>query len=346
MSTPGGPSAARRPNRLRLSLCLIGVAGAAVLLLARGAPHTGRVRRARYLMGTILEIDAEGPRREEVEAGVAAAFAEVSAVENRLSNWKSDSELSRVNAAAGGEPVPLSAETFQSLRAALDLARETDGAFDPTVGGVTRALGLTGQAPDPVIARTARRTIGWNRVVLDASRRTITLAQVGDSIDSGAFGKGEALDRAVETLRRRGVAAARLNFGGQISVFGGDTRAGRRFQTVTVAAPDGEGRELCRFSLPEGSASTSGDSEKPGHLIDPSTGEAALFHGSVTVLSATGLRADALSTALFVMGPRRGLEFADRRGIAAIYVFPRGKSWGFSASRRFPATGVHARRSV
>ena len=332
------PLPASRP--LRLSLCLIvfaALAGAG-LLGAGAKPPRIRIARAQYRMGTVLEIDAVGPARERLESAISRAFGEVARTESRLSNWRADSELSRANRAASVAPFSLSAETFWSLDRALRLARETDGAFDPTVGGVTRALGLMGGSPDPERAIRARSGIGWRRVLLDSRSRTLSFSWRETSLDSGAFGKGEALDRAVAALRAGGVVAARLNFGGQIALLGAGSREARRmgFDRVVVAAPDGAGAPACGFFAIGGSVSTSGDAEKPGHLIDPKTGEAAAFHGSVTVIADTALRADALSTALFVMGPREGLAFADRRGIAALFIVRKGETLSIVPSRAFP----------
>jgi FAD:protein FMN transferase len=287
-------------------------------------------------MGTVLEIDAFGTDRISTETAVTAAFQAVDEVERRLSNWRADSELSLANAATG-RPFSLSPRTFRSLSVALSLARETDGAFDPTVGAITDALGLTGRAPDSL--RAHPEAVGWQKARLDPRTRTLFFSTAGGSIDSGGFGKGEALDYALLELHRHGVGAARLNFGGQISLVGAATAAARRedLGEVSVAEPrSGSTRELCRFSTGDGSISTSGVSERPGHIVDPSTGAAAPFAGSVTVVADTGTRADALSTALFVLGPKAGIAFADRRGLAALFVVPRGGEWELRPSRAFP----------
>lgn len=275
-----------------------------------GAP--ARVARVRWEMGTILEIEAVGSERETAERAVAAAFQAVEEVDRRLSNWKPDSELSRANT---GRPISLSPATWRSLTQAIALARETGGAFDPTVGVFTGAP-----------------TVGWRNVLLDPGTRTVAFGVAGGAIDSGGFGKGEALDRALAELRRRGIATARLNLGGQISILG------RELGDVSVAEPRaGSDRTLCSFRAEDVSVSTSGISEKSGHIVDPRTGAPPPFAGSVTVVSDTGLRADALSTALFVLGPIAGLEFANRRGIAALFAVPRaGGEWELVASRRFP----------
>jgi len=325
---------------LRLSLSLIGGLVVAIVLLtmeARTRDHAFRVTRARSAMGTVLEIDAFGADRVSTEAAVTAAFQAVDEVEQRLSNWRADSELSLANTATG-RPFSLTPRTFRSLSVALSLARETDGAFDPTVGAITEALGLTGREPDPRRARP--EAVGWRKARLDARTRTLFFATAGGSIDSGGFGKGEGLDYALLELHRHGVSAARLNFGGQICLVGSATAVARRedLGEVSIAEPrSGSVRELCRFSPGDGSVSTSGVSEHPGHIVDPATGLAAPFAGSVTVVADTGTRADALSTALFVLGPKAGIAFADRRGIAALFVVPlSGGGWDLLPSRQFP----------
>lgn len=317
MARPSNPTAGA--SRLRLSLCLIACAALAVAgLAAASRGDGGRVTRARYAMGTLLEIEAIAPEAAAAEAGVAAAFRAVEEVERRLSNWREDSELSLANRSAGGGPTPLSPATYRSLFRALAFARETAGTFDPTVG---------------------KSRIGWDSARLDPGARTLFFVRQGGSIDSGAFGKGEGLDHAVAALARCGVTAARLNFGGQISLAGTATREARKrnLGEVAVAEPRrGSARELGRFAPGDGSVSTSSQSERPGHIRDPRTGRPAPSGGSVTVVADTGFAADALSTALFVMGPEAGLAFARRRGIAVLYVVPSGKEWRLVASPRFP----------
>ncbi len=333
MPSLAGP-ARRTTSILRLSLGLIALALVG-LGLARGGPpqRGGSVSRARYLMGTVLEIEATGSDQCATGEALEAAFAAVEATEARLSNWRPESELSRANRDAADAPVRLSPATFGSLTAAMSLARQTGGAFDPSIGGVTRALGLTGGEADPPAAAALAGSVGWRHVRLDPRSRTIFFDRPGVAIDSGGFGKGEALDRAAAALRRRRVLRARLNFGGQILLLD----AGRSGPSeITLAAPDRSGRSLARLRVGRGSVSTSGDSEKPGHLIDPGSGRPARFHGSVTVVADTGLRADALSTALFVMGPAKGLAFADREGIAALFAVRRGQGYQLLASRAFP----------
>lgn len=311
--------------RLRLSLGLIALGAIAIIGAAAFSPGGAgvRVTRTRLAMGTLLEIEAYAPDPHSAEAAVGAAFRAVEEVEQRLSNWRPDSELSVANRSAVAGPAPLTAPTYRSLYRALSFARETGGAFDPTVG---------------------RTHIGWESARLDPHGRTLFFTRPGGAIDSGGFGKGEGLDHALAALARHGVEAARLNFGGQVSLAGSSTRIARRLRLdeVAVAEPRaGSSRELGRFSAGDGSVSTSAQSERPGHIRDPRIGGPASFAGSVTVVADTGFAADALSTALFVLGPQAGIDYADRRGIAALYVIPRGEGWRLVPSARFPRIDNH-----
>lgn len=332
---------------MRLSLCLISVLFLAAsprgasslgtdLRDPAGAPGPERVVRAQYRMGTVLEIEAAGVLQgSSVEAALESAFVEVGRVEERLSNWRPGSELARANRTAGRAAFPLTRATAESLTAALALAGETGGAFDPTVGPITleRISGHAKETGNREVS-TRLREIGYRRARVDRSAPTATLSfdSPGMSIDSGGFGKGEALDAAASALRAGGVESARLNFGGQILVFGSLTPSGGAgaYGRAAVASPDDSGRLLSRVVISDGSLSTSGDSQQPGHIIDPRTGRAAAFHGSATVFASSGVRADALSTALFVMGPAAGIAFAEARQIPALYVDAAGR---LSASR-------------
>ncbi|MEO8191580.1 MAG: FAD:protein FMN transferase [Acidobacteriota bacterium] len=287
-------------------------------------------------MGTVLEIEAAGGLQgSSAEAALESAFAEVGRVEERLSNWRPESELSRANRSAGREAFPITRATAESLIAALALAGETGGAFDPTVGPITleRIPGLAKNSGGRDISKRVRE-VGYRRARVDVSAPTATLSfdSPGMSIDAGGFGKGEALDAAAAALRAAGVESARLNFGGQILVLGSLGRPGIAavYGRAAVAAPDDSGRLVSRVVIPDGSLSTSGDSEQPGHIVDPRTGRAAAFHGSATVFASSGVRADALSTALFVMGPAAGIAFAEARQIPALYIDAAGR---LSASR-------------
>lgn len=243
-------------------------------------------------MGTILEITAHGP--DGAGAAVSAAFAEVERLDRVLSLYKEDSELSALNRSTGA--FHCSPDLWEAVTASLDFARRSGGAFDPTVLPLKRR------------GKAALTSIGHAKVRTDAARRMVSFAAPGMALDFGGIGKGIALDHAARVLKDAGVRSAFLNFGGQILAVG--SPPGTR--GWSVSAPGG--RSLV---VKDASVSTSGDSEQPGHILSPFTGEAVRRSGSVTVVAPTGAEADAWSTALFVLGPKartsfRGCVIADR----------------------------------
>jgi thiamine biosynthesis lipoprotein len=300
--------------------CAVSTANAAA---APGSP----VERARFLMGTRLVIEAAGPR---AEAAIARAFAEVERLDAVLSNWRSDSEVARLNAAASEGPVRCSADLFSAASAALGWADRTGGAFDPTVESAVRRLGVRGDAgrlpgvpPETVAAgMPAAGPIGWRLVEADAGTGTIRFRARGLGLDFGGIGKGIALDAAAAALRRDGIASAHLDFGGQSLVFGAGPDDGGWL--LGLSDPDDRDRAVGEVLLRSGSLSASGNGARdPGaapHLLDPATGRPAPFEGSVTVIAPDATSADALSTALFVMGPDRGLRYATEHGLDVLYL--------------------------
>lgn len=265
-------------NKSSLLLALL----AAPLPPARAAAVT----RARYLMGTTCEITAHGPG---AGAAASAAFAEIERWDRTLSLYEEESEASTMNRSAARAPFPCSPELWEALSLALTLARESGGAFDPTVLPAIRqgagSLGL----------------VGHEKVALDAARRTVSFAKEGMGLDFGAVGKGLALDHAARVLRERGTDSALINFGGQVYALGAPP--GLAAWAVEVPGLDSP------LFLRSASASTSGNSERPGHIVSPWTGKPLRRDGSVTVVAPTGAEADAWSTALYVLGPRQAPDY-------------------------------------
>jgi thiamine biosynthesis lipoprotein len=320
------------------SLAMMGVPGgpgpsapapAAALAVAEGA---GISARARHLMGTRLLIEAEGGD----EGAIEAAFDEVARLEQVLSNWRADSEVSRLNAAAARAPVRCSPDLFAAVCASLEWAGRTSGAFDPTVEPWVRRLGLRdpqdrlpgvvapaetdgGAAPDGIPA------VGWRLVRTSPADRSVRFRRQGVGLDFGGIGKGIALDAAAKVLREHGVVSARLDFGGQVLFAGTPPATGWR---VALSDPGDRDRALEIVTVAAGSVSTSGNQERSragpagavGHLLDPRTGRPAPFDGSVTVRAEDATSADALSTALFVMGPEHGLAWAEKHRVDAVYL--------------------------
>lgn len=274
--------------------------------------------------------------------------------EAQLSTWRRESEVSRMNAAAGGGASVLSPALCGMMRALEHWTDETGGAFDPAIGALSTAWDLhgRGRVPSQAALAAARQRSGWHRLTFDGDACTLNLPP-GMSMDVGAFGKGEALDRAragiqpapPERERRAGVsgdASWLIDLGGQVAVSGAPP--GTVGWDVSIAHPRRRDTPVLHLQLAGGSLATSAGSERDlrvggrriGHILDPRSGMPATFDGSVTVWHEQALAADVLSTALFVMGPDAGIQWAEARAIAALYLVPRTDGVPVSrASRAF-----------
>jgi thiamine biosynthesis lipoprotein len=276
-------------------------------------------------MGTRLTIEIAGPAPE---AAFEAAFGEVGRLEEVMSNWRESSEVSRLNRDAAAGWVRCSPDLFAAVDAALRFAGETGGAFDPTVEPLVRRLGIRdpeglppGASPSPGAPEAG--PVGWRHVRLDRAARAARFDDAGVGIDLGGIGKGIALDAAARVLKERGVTKALLDFGGQLLAIG--SSPGGRGWSVGIADPLDRGRPVAVVPLRSGSLSTSGNGERgpgrPGHILDPARGAPARFEGTVTVLAADATAADALSTALYVMGPEAGARWAEQHAVEAVFLW-------------------------
>lgn len=258
-------------------------------------------------------LAAAGP--EVVETALAAARA----VNAEMSCFVASSDISRLNAAAVGEPVPISRRTLAVLREAQRYHRLSAGAFDVTVGGLMafyRPIFRGQEAPRlPAAAalRRLRETVGSKALVLDDAGPTAARMRAGLLVDLGAIAKGFAVDEVVAVLKRQGVGNGVVSVGGEVRTWGRHPE-GRPWRTGVrdPLAPS----EIClELSRPDCAIATSGNYEqffelegvRYAHIVDPRTG-LPVHHQlvGVTVLAPTCLQADALATALSVLGPDEG----------------------------------------
>jgi thiamine biosynthesis lipoprotein len=272
------------------------------------------VERRLAAMGTVLDLSVSGPNRMTALEASEAAVGEITRVEELLTTWRPGSPLDRLNAASRGETVVLGGELASLLAEVLAWSERTERAFDPTVLPLVRAWGLRRGGRVPAGAELARAlaATGLEQFRVDTTTSGARRLSPDAGIDEGAWGKGYALDRAVDALRRAGVPEALLDLGGQVSTIG---RA-----TVAIADPRDRARTAAFLSTADESVSTSGNSERSllvggrriGHLLDPRTGCPAPDFGSATAVAPSGLVADILSTAFFVLGPEEGLDLSEK----------------------------------
>lgn len=250
----------------------------------RSAP----VIRVRPAMGTVLRVEVYGP---DADAAISEVFAEVARIEGLLSRWVPGSDVRRIEEAPAGYPVKVAAETIECVNAALRIARESDGAFDPTLVAA-----------------------GYTLIDVDGDAGSITMQRDGLILDLGGIGKGYALDRAAVILQELGHPRALLDFGGQLLAL--DPPPGKSTWIVGIHDPrlegSGAGTLLRSVHLVRSSLATSATYEKGQHIIDPQQGVPARVALSTTVLTPDATRADALSTALAVLGPDHATRMLNR----------------------------------
>jgi len=316
----------------RRQLVLGAVAGIGLVGCQRDAPGVvGVARISGATMGGAYTVKLVAPDRDLVAVRSAVQGA-LDAVDWRMSLFRADSELVAFNRAPPGQPFALSDEMYRVFAAALAVSRQTDGAFDMTVAPLVERWGFgtapTRRVPAPAALVEARARLGWRSLQLDDATRTVTKTRADVHADLGGIAKGHAVDRVAATLDALNVGHYMVEVGGEVRTRGVNG-AGAPWQ-IGIEEPDAM-PQRARLVVPlSGRAmATSGDYrnyfEQDGrrfsHEIDPATG-APIAHAlcSVTVVADDCMRADALATALIVMGPRRGLALAEAEGIAALFI--------------------------
>lgn len=280
------------------------------------------------LMGTHFSINVWlDPDRTARDAGAAmqAAFEEISRIEQMMSEWIPTSELSRLNAAAGGEPMTLSPELFEVLARSREVSERTDGTFDTTFFAVGELWTFTPGSKPPPDAEIAKRLalVDWRGIELVEEGHRGRLAKAGMKVGLGAIAKGYAVDRASALLRARGFANHVVEGGGDTYASG--TKGGKPWMVgVQDPATKSAGKPVVIGALPSSDISvvTSGDYERYfehegvryAHILDPDTGRPLLESKScksITMVAPNATDADAFATAVAVMGPERGMAFVE-----------------------------------
>jgi thiamine biosynthesis lipoprotein len=330
--------------------------GAAVLATGCSQPARSATQFGGPTMGTTYTVKIAGPRLgAAAEAGARRAVeGALAGVVDRMSAYRDDSELSRFNRHRGDAPFALSRDTFAVFRLAQEVSAATDGAFDITVAPWVDAWGFgPGRAqrvvPDAEVA-ALEQGVGWRMLTLDERNSTVAKAVVEMRADLSGIAKGYAVDGAAEALDALGFADYMVEAGGEIRARGRNAD-GRPWQ-IAIERPDAVPQRAHRIVPLTGLAmATSGDYriyfERDGqrycHEIDPATGR-PIRHGlaSVTVVAPDCGYADAMATALIVLGPERGRALAAARNVAALFIVREGDG-GLRefATPAFAALGGH-----
>ncbi len=298
--------------------------------------------KSKPFLHTFVEIKVCGNNAEKV---IDEAFVEMERVNSLLNNYDTESEVSKINKFSGEKPVEISPETMDVLQTAVKFADITGGAFDFTIGPLLKLwgfakenAGLDSDNPTPDKIEKVKEFVNYRALKLEKVNngtntiRSAKLLKKGMYIDVGAFSKGYVADRAMEIINNNGIKNALISAGGTIVACG--KKPDSSSWKIGIRHPRKEDSFLSFVELKDCAVSTSGDYEKYfkkknkrfTHIIDPRTGMPVNRHQSVTVIAKTGVESDALSTALFVMGTKDGIDLVNSLpGVEALLIDNAGK---------------------
>lgn len=307
-------------------------------------PKTDFVRRSQPLLGTFVVISAYGQSHHQINDAIDEAFAEIRRVDNVMSLHRDDSELARLNAAAGIAPVAVSAELFAVISNALDMAQATEGSFDPTIKPLVEKWGFLWKEhrlPDPMELQAVLPLVNYRLVKLDPPRRTVCFEKPGLSLDLNGIAKGYAVDRAVEKLQHLGITNAMVRAGGDLRVVG--SPPGRDCWRVQLEDPLRKGRRRT-IPLRDAAVSTSGNYEnfffangrRYGHILNPRTGYPVEGVAACSVIAPTCMESDAWATALLVYGPKKSFSTFAKTKIFRLSIPDVQSGVGHILSNEFP----------
>lgn len=283
-------------------------------------------------MGTLVRITLHAPDALTASKAFRAAFARIRELDGILSDYRPDSELMRLCSRAGGTPVPVSEDLYRVLEYSQKLAAESNGAFDVTVGPLTRlwrAAREQRQLPDVTPLAAALAKCGYRNLQLDAAARTALLLQKGMVLDVGGIAKGYAAEEALAVLRKLGLPRALVAVSGDLAA--GDAPPGKPGWSVGITTLDGSSRTLV---LSNQCVSTAGDDEQHleiggvrySHIVDPRIGLGLTEPIRVSVIAPSGLEADGLDTAISVLGVDAGTALAERHPQATAVISVPGRT--------------------
>jgi len=302
--------------------------------------------RYRLVMGTFARVVVVSEDSSTAKKSIEAAFAEIQKVDDLMSNYKDDSEISLVNRDAFNQPVKVSQSTFKVLQKSIGFSRLTNGAFDITIGPLVdlwRSAAEANSVPTDAELSEARSKVGYEKLILDANELSVRFAVESMRIDLGGIAKGYAIDKAIEATQAAGAIGAMVDIGGDIRCFGTPMQGKNYPGSAGTPRPDGwliglqdpnitgdeivipaqagiqTGKPLLILQLNNAAVATSGsyrrfgliNGQKYSHIIDRRTGISTEGLSSVTIISKNAMDADALATAVSVMGLEKGLALIE-----------------------------------
>lgn len=266
------------------------------------------------IMGTTIHVEVWHTDTAIGKQGIDEVLQEMERVNRLMSPYIEDSQLSKINQFAHEGPVEVDADLFTLLEKSLQVSQLTNGAFDITYASVGSLYNYRKKLkPNEQDLSAAKKFIDYKNVLLDKEQLSVSYAKQGVKIDLGGIAKGFAVDQAIQHLSKLGIQHALVSAGGDTRILG--DRLGRPW-LVGIRDPQNTDDVIAMLPLQDEALSTSGDYErffvegavKYHHIIHPTTGESATEVRSASIVTTDSTTADALSTSVFVLGAKAGLE--------------------------------------
>ena len=281
-------------------------------------------------MGTLFKITLYAADETSARLASDAAFAKVAALDRMMTDYDPESELMRLCRRPVNTPVRVSEDLFAVLEESLRIARLSDGAFDPTIGPVIRQWRRArrmGDLPTPEQIQHAQQSVGWQKLLLNAKARTVTLLATNMQLDLGGIAKGYAADKALAELKAHGISKALVAASGDIAA--GDPPPESKGWRVSIGTPYSTNALSKTFLLSNAAVSTSGDSEqfvviggqRYSHIVDPRTGIGLTNRLQVSVIGRNATATDTLATTVCVMGTERGFALIKAQSQTSAIIF-------------------------
>lgn len=279
------------------------------------------LKKRANLMGSVFEISLVGTDSASLEYQIQLVIDEIERIENLISEWRPNTQISEVNRNAGIRPVKVDREVFELTRRAISYSILSDGAFDISVAALDKIWRFDGNMdalPSDAAVQNSVTKVGFEKIELDSIASTIFLKQSGMKIGFGSIGKAYAADRGRHILQEMGVKGGLINASGDIALWGKPPE--KKSWSIGISDPEKPYKITRKLRMKEGAVATSGNYQKYvmfngvrySHIMDPRTGYPATELASVTVIGPMAEFANALSTSVMVLGVKKGLKLMER----------------------------------
>ena len=305
-----------------------------VLLSSCSSNKLSSYKKSKALLDTFVTITVVADSQDTADKTIEDAFAVIEKFGNLVNFFSDRSELSDINRNAGIRGVRVSPETLDIIKKTLYVSEKSGGAFDPTIGPEIKLWDFLNKTrPSDVDIKENLSLVNYKNIIIDKVKSTVFLKKKDMLLDLGGIAKGYAADLAVQSLKRNGITAGLVAIAGDIKAYG--LKPDKKPWVVGIKNPRQKNNDdeiIARIPLSDKAISTSGDYERYfiidgqrfHHLLIPQTGYPAYTCQSATVIADEGVMTDAFSTALFILGPERGMELAKQMGMDAMIIDDKG----------------------